>query len=139
MDYLKAQYYRQLFNLYTHDLPKTICQKFVFADDITLAYRCKSFEEAEAVLKQDLATMSRYFKSWRLKLNLSKTEVSAFHFNNQMADRKLNVHFENTLLNHNYSPKILGIIFERARSLYVFALLTVRGLFVLILNRRQRN
>ena len=37
-----------LFNLYTHDLPKTISQKFLYADDTTPAYRCKTFEEASS-------------------------------------------------------------------------------------------
>ena len=105
-----------LFNLYTHDLPKTVSQKFIYADDITLAYQCKSFEETELVLQKDLEIMSKYFKSWRLKLNLSKTEVSTFHLNNQLANRELNIQLNNTALNHNFNPKILGITFDRTLS-----------------------
>ena len=78
-------------NVYT----KTINRKFVYADDITLAYRCKTFEEAEV-------------KPWRLKLNLSITEVSAIHLNNQMANKELNIRLNNVVLNHNFNPKMLG-------------------------------
>ena len=39
------------------------------------------------------------------------TEVSAFHLNNQMANKKLIIRFNHVTLNHNFNPKIL--LFER--------------------------
>ena len=58
--------------------------------------------------------MANYFKSWRLKLNLSKTAVNAFHLNNQMASRSLNIKLKNVALNHNFNPKMLGITLDRS-------------------------
>ena len=95
-------------------LPKIRSQKFIYADDITLAYQGKSFEEAEAILQKDLSVMTNYVKSWRLKLNLSKTEVSAFHLNNQMVSRSLNNKLNNVSLNHNFNSKMLGITLNRS-------------------------
>ena len=103
-----------LFNLYTQGLPKTRSQKVIYADDITLAYQGKLFEEAGAILQKDLSVMANYFKSWRLKLNLSNTEVGAFHLNNQMASRSLNIKLNNVSLNHNFNPKMLGITLYRS-------------------------
>ena len=51
--------------------------------------------------------MNDYYLNWRLKLNQNKTEVSAFHLNNRMSNKIVNITF-------NYSnrsqkePKIPG-------------------------------
>ena len=45
-------------------------------------------------------------------MNLSKTEVSTFHLNNQLAHTKLNIHLNEVSLNHHFPPKILGVVFD---------------------------
>ena len=77
-------------------------------------FQCKDFEEAENVLLQDLTVMNNYYTSWRLKLNPSKTELSAFHLKNQLANKKLNIVFEGVELTHNPFPKYLGVTLDRS-------------------------
>lgn len=43
-----------LFNLYVHDLPKTMNTKFQYADDIALAHQSKDLIKWERVLSDDL-------------------------------------------------------------------------------------
>jgi len=63
-----------LFNLYTKDLPLTSSRKFIYADDIALASQTYDFGQ-----------LNSYFKRWRLKPNLLKTEETVFHLNNRMS------------------------------------------------------
>lgn len=108
-----------LFSLYIADMPKTTSTKFGYADDWALTTQTKSMEEAEENLTNDLDVMGGFFRKWRLQPNASKTEVTCFHLNNKMADRKLKVCFDNTLLNHNKNPKYLGITLDRTLSFNV--------------------
>ena len=102
-----------LFNLYTSDLPNTVSKKFIYADDLALVYQCEDFEEAEKVLEKDLHTMNDYYLDWRLKLNPNKTEVSAFHLNNRMSNKILNITFNDIQIVHNKNPKYLGVWLDR--------------------------
>lgn len=103
-----------LFNLYIHDLPITSSFKFQYADDIALAYQCNDMDAGSEMLTKDLKIMSDYFYKWRLNPNPSKTEVCAFHLYNRQADRELQVQFNNTIVNHNLSPKYLGVTLDRS-------------------------
>ena len=103
-----------LFNLYTSDLPQTNCRKFIYADDIVLASRSNEFERCQMDLQTDIASLANYFANWRLKLNLSKTEVTAFHLSNRLADHKLTVSLNGQTLNHNPHPKYLGVTLDRS-------------------------
>ena len=69
-----------LFNLYTYDIPATICSKYIYADDIAIMHSHKKFQTIERVLTCDLEKLRTYFHNWRLKLNTSKTVTSTFHF-----------------------------------------------------------
>lgn len=44
---------------------------------------------------------------------MSKTEVSCFHLNSKLAKTKLEVFFNNVQLNHNPTPKYLGVTLDR--------------------------
>lgn len=72
-----------LFNLYMSDLPKTEGIKFQFVDDIMIVYQFNELAECERVLSEELTTLNTYFQKWRLKLDPSKTKVSAFNLNNK--------------------------------------------------------
>ncbi|KAI5726259.1 hypothetical protein M8J77_025912 [Diaphorina citri] len=105
-----------LFNLYLSDIPDTKSKKFGYADDWALATRSENIEETETILTEDLAILHKYYKDWRLKPNATKTEVTCFHLNNQLANRKLNINFANQTLNHNNNPKYLGVVLDRTLS-----------------------
>ncbi|KAI5732205.1 hypothetical protein M8J77_023312 [Diaphorina citri] len=105
-----------LFNLYISDIPETLSRKFGYADDWAIAVRSNNVEHAENTLSKDLTTLGNYFRQWRLKPNASKTEVSCFHLNNHQANMRLKVTFEGQLLNHNHTPKYLGVTLDRTLS-----------------------
>ena len=60
--------------------------KFIYADDLVLAIQCEIMKDGELTLENDLKIMNDYYTSWRLRLNPSKTEVSAFHLKNKLAN-----------------------------------------------------
>lgn len=104
------------FNLYTSDMPPTRSTKFSFADDLGLATQVKTFEMGEENLEHDLHIMKAYYIKWCLCLNEGKTEVTMFHLNNSMATRQLNVYLDGERLEHNVSPKYLGLPLDRSLS-----------------------
>lgn len=52
-----------LYSIYTSDLPETVSRKFIYADDIAIAFQAKSFEEIEEMLNADLEKLNDYFKN----------------------------------------------------------------------------
>jgi len=64
------------------------------------------------VLKKDLTTLNTYFQRWRLKLNKNKTELYAFHLNNKQANKTLDIRIDHVQLNHNFTPKYMGITLD---------------------------
>ena len=80
-----------LFNLYTDDLPTTKSRKFIYADDICLAFQAPDFDPLERVLQEDLAKLDMFCKTWRLKPSPAKTVSSVFHLHNAKAGIELNI------------------------------------------------
>jgi hypothetical protein len=62
-----------LFNLYTSDLPPTNFRKFIYADDLAMAYQHQNFEIVENGLSDNLILLNKYFTKWRLCSNPQKT------------------------------------------------------------------
>ena len=102
-----------LFNLYTNDLPTTRSRKFIYADDICLAFQAKSFNELNTVLNEDLGSISNYCSHWRLQPSAKKTVVSAFHLHNANAADELNIHLNDNQLQHDHQPVYLGVTLDR--------------------------
>jgi hypothetical protein len=106
-----------LFNLYMLNLPSTSLNLFQYADNIVLTHQARKFDECEIHLEKGLETMSRFFHQYRLRPNLSKTEVCAFHLGTHDAHRKLTVQFDNDpLITHVDHPKYLGMTLDRTLS-----------------------
>jgi len=51
-----------------------------------------------SVLRKDMATVSEYLQTWKLKLSTTKTVSAVFHLNNQEANRELKVNHNNETL-----------------------------------------
>lgn len=102
-----------LFNLYTSDLPPTASRKFMYADDLALATQNNKMQIIEEQLEEDLDTLKEYFEQQRLLLNKNKTVVSAFHLTSQLAKSKLNIRTGNQKLQHEDTPKYLGVTLDR--------------------------
>jgi len=67
----------------------------------------------EKTLARDMETMAEYYEKWRLKLNMTKTTVTAFHLNNREAKRHLNVKLKETALSYSSCPTYLGVKLDR--------------------------
>ena len=106
-----------LFNIYTIDQPiSNNTRSFIYADDIAIATKSKSFNKLEDTLSKTLTTMSTYYIEFFLKLNPAKTQVCAFHFNNTEAHKKLNINWNGEKLQHTQNPVYLGITLDRTLS-----------------------
>jgi len=53
------------------------------------------WQAVEGVLTKDMATVSEYLQTWKLKLSTTKTVSAAFHLNNKEAKRELKVKCNN--------------------------------------------
>lgn len=103
-----------LFNVYVHDMPDTVSKKFAYADDTCIVSQSKHFEDVENTLTSDFTLIENVFKKWRLRLNPSKTMVTAFHPNNKEANRELAVQFCGETSRNSKLPVYLGISLDRA-------------------------
>jgi len=106
-----------LFNLYSNDLPVTLCRKFIYADDICLALQGQYCSELECRLSSDMAQMSHFCRQWRLKPSASKTISSVLHLHNTRATRELSVYLDGQGRHDRHPhPTYLGMILDRMLS-----------------------
>ncbi|CAH1242641.1 Hypp6921 [Branchiostoma lanceolatum] len=106
-----------LFNIYTNDQPTfNNIRRFIYADDLCLATQAKSFESIEKRLTDALEILSGYYRSWFLNANPGKTQVCAFHLNNDAATRKLRITWEGKELENTPYPVYLGVTLDRTLS-----------------------
>jgi hypothetical protein len=97
-----------LFSLFLSDIPSTLSNQFQYADDIPLTY------QHETNLKVDLERLNQYFHRWRLQPNLiCKTESSVYHLSTHHANRKVDIQFAATQIQHVEHPKYLGVTLDR--------------------------
>ena len=87
---------------------------FFYADDLFLTTQQKTFEQVETALTSGLNELGAYYNENHLRTNPTKTQLTAFHLKNHQADRKLNVTWNVTKLDHTYSPVYLGITLNRS-------------------------
>ncbi len=73
-------------------------------------------EYIEYTLSNDLATLEKYYRDWRLCPNPDKTEVSYFHLNNREAKSELKVTFCGKTLKFNPNPTYLGYTMDRTQT-----------------------
>ena len=78
---------------------------------LTLIIKLKT---AKKVLERDMRTMKRYYRKWCLCMNDSKSEVTIFHLNNQMAARKLKIILDGEEIPFNNTPTYLGLPLDRS-------------------------
>ena len=115
MAFHKSQCYPLLYNVYTNDQPLPVAtNRFIYADDLCLTTQQKTFEQVETTLANELSELGAYYKQKHLRPNPAKTQLTAFHLKNRHADRKLNVTWNGTKLDHTNSPVYLGITLGRS-------------------------
>lgn len=94
----------------------TITVKNRHTDDWATSSKHDHFKESDTILKADFAILAEYIYKGRIKVSAVKTEVSFFHLNNKMANRKLEIPFEDHQLRHKKLQKYLGVILDRSFS-----------------------
>ena len=106
-----------LFNIYTNDQPEfENIRRFIYADDLCLATQSHEFKTIEDRLSTSLKTLTQYYEENSLNANPGKTQVCAFHLNNQQAARKLNLSWNGKILENNSFPVYLGVTLDRTLS-----------------------
>ena len=61
-----------LISIYIYDVRSTTFRKYAYADDQALLHLFKDWKGLEETLRQDMAILSAYLKTWRLKLSHAK-------------------------------------------------------------------
>jgi len=103
-----------LFNIYISDLPTTVSKKYAYADDLAVMHADGDWPAVEGVLTKDMATVSEFIQTWKLKLSTTKTVSAAFHLNNKEAKLELKVKYNNETLRFCSEPKYLGVTLDRS-------------------------
>ena len=65
-------------------------------------------------LRDDMTQLKRYFEKWYLRMNCSKTTMTAFHLNNHTANLTMEVSADNVFLPPQAEPKYLGVTLDRS-------------------------
>ena len=102
-----------LFNIYIYDLLSMTTKKYVYADDLAILYSSGDWKVLERTLREDMTTLSAYFKTWRLKLSHAKTVMAAFHLHNQEAKHELKVKNVGKILPFCPVSTYLGVKLDR--------------------------
>ena len=89
-------------------------QKYAYADGLALMYAYRDWKAVEDTLSQDMATLSAYLQTLRLKLSNTKTVTAAFHLNNREAESELNVYNNGNLLSPCPVPTYLEVKLDRS-------------------------
>ena len=84
-----------LFNIYISDLPITVFKNHAYADVLAIMHADGDWQAVEGALTKDMATVSKYLPTWKLKLSTTKTVSAAFHLNNKEAKREFKVKYNN--------------------------------------------
>ena len=88
-------------------------QHHLYADDLCIASQGNDFNNIEASLTSALSTMTTYYDTNKLRVNLSNTQECAFHLSNREAKRVMNVVWNGTRLSNTTTPVYLGIHLHR--------------------------
>jgi len=102
-----------LFSMCTSDLPTTVSRKYAYTDDLAIIHADGDWQAVEGMLSKDMATVSEYPQTWKLKLSTTKTVSAVFHFSNKEAKRELKVNHNNETLPFCSEPKYLRITLDR--------------------------
>ncbi|GFR57534.1 RNA-directed DNA polymerase from mobile element jockey [Elysia marginata] len=106
-----------LFNIYTNDQPEfDLTRRFIYADNLCLATQSTSFNVIETRVTDALSSLSNYYTENSLNANPSKAQVCAFHLNNQQANTKHEITWNDQPLKYDEHPVYLGVTLDRTLS-----------------------
>ena len=103
-----------LFIIYTNDLPN--CLKYskaiLFADDTTIYLSSSDIHYLYKTVNIDLGSMTEWFRSNKLSLNVSKTHAVMFKQGHMNIPSNLNVKIGNQIIERKNVVKFLGIYID---------------------------
>jgi hypothetical protein len=99
-------------------LPLTFDSKILIkiglsADDTAILSSSQDPHEASALLQNHLNSLSHWFKSWKIKINDSKSSHVTFSLRPGNCPH---ITFENKIIPHTNEVKYLGLLFDRRLS-----------------------
>ncbi|GFW10301.1 probable RNA-directed DNA polymerase from transposon X-element [Trichonephila clavipes] len=101
-----------LFNIYVNDIPRTsestIC---MFADDTAILAQSNELQLVTHFLHKHIAKLEDWFSTWKIALNVAKTEAVFFSHHIKKEPPKLYLH--NTHVPWSKSTKYLGVILDK--------------------------
>ena len=102
-----------LFILYINDLVYGLnCMPHIFADDTTLLAVGNDTHETVEMLNQDLQSISRWAKRWKVKFNGDKSKDLIFTPKREQLNNSLPLIFDDEILDRVGSHKHLGVTLE---------------------------
>ncbi|KAL1447126.1 hypothetical protein WDU94_003498 [Cyamophila willieti] len=104
-----------LFAMYIADLPTTPGTKTaLFADDTAIYISGKPNSRAGLILQAHLDKLEKYYRSWKIKINATKTEGIIFSNRNhiKMTNYKKELKFQNAEITWKKEVKYLGCVLD---------------------------
>jgi len=108
-----------LFIIYTNDFANCLnnCSSILFADDTTVYITGKDIKELHLKMKNDLCSLSQWFRVNKLSLNISKTKYMLFHNRNSITeteiDDNIRIKIDNMEIKRSNSLKFLGLFIDQ--------------------------
>ena len=99
--------------IHISDLPTTVSRKYTYTDDLAIMHADGDWQAVVMLQSKDMATVSEYRQTWKLKLSTTKSVLVVFHLNNKEARRELKVNHNNETLPFWSEPIYLARMFER--------------------------
>lgn len=103
-----------LFVLYINDLPNclNVAKAILYADDNTLYIGGKSNEILFQLMNNELIELSKWFKTNKLHINISKTKYMLFRSKTKKFDDKFALNIDNRMIDRCVSFDLLGVVFD---------------------------
>ena len=80
------------FNIYTNDQPiYDGTRSFIYVDDLCITAQYPTFTEDEDTIEEALSELTQYYRNNSLRVNLDKTQVTAFHLRNREVKQSLKI------------------------------------------------
>ena len=100
-----------LFLIYINDLPDCLnnCKSILYADDTLLYYSAKSVKDLQAIINDDLQSLSHWLNDSLLTLNYDKTKFMIFTNRQRSTPSDINITINNKTVLQATSFKYLGL------------------------------
>lgn len=107
-----------LYSLYEADMPSDEnVQLALYADDTAVYTSAKNSNTIIKRLNNEAATLSEYFKMWKIKINAAKTQAIIFPFNkSRRRTPTIDVNSDSKTIQPMDSVSYLGIVFDKKLS-----------------------